>query len=560
MDMARLLAIHTIASIRSSSSPSSRLRLPASKAGSNMSTPTTARLASLLAGPSRATRRTLCSQCRPRPAGKLTSAQPPQQRFQAPPWHPPTLASSSGSIRFASSSAIDNIGSSPSNETITLDIDSDVAVRLAKIKMQWRQRLLYEQAAAASGSLDPSLSASSSLSSSQGLGGTLPADAVGKQLKELEPVRQTWEEFEQKRRQLISTLHMSESDPDADMRSMALEEVSQLEAELQEARDALQDVLLASSDDPIEATAEGAILELRPGVGGQESSLFVAEVTRMYTKFCENKPADDDGSGEWQVEPLSFTSTDVTVSGSGHGAGLKEAILQVKGKGAYRRLKYEAGVHRVQRVPATQSLGKLQSSTIAVMVLPVSANNDADSSKADDLVDPKDVKTEVMRSRGAGGQHVNKTESAIRLTHEPTGITVSMQDSRSQHQNRTKAWAVLRARLLDRKMRQEVEGNRAKRLAQVAGMDRSDRIRTYNFPQDRVTDHRINLSLTGIDSIMEGEHEVGLGLEYMISQLEAESKRRKLEVMLEMAESDEQQASGANGEGGRGGKSKGKKK
>ncbi|EPQ32418.1 uncharacterized protein PFL1_00614 [Pseudozyma flocculosa PF-1] len=428
--------------------------------------------------------------------------------------------------------------------------------------MQQRERLLYEQAAAAAGG-SATEGGPSSPSTYEGGSGTFAADVVGKQLKELEPVRQVWESFEAKRKQLVSTIKMSESDPDEDMRAMALEELPSLESELDDVRAELQEVLLSTSVDPIEATAEGAILELRPGVGGQESSLFVGEVTRMYTKFCENKPADEDGGGQWQVETLSLTSTDVTTSSSGSGLGLKEAILEVKGRGAYRRLKFEAGVHRVQRIPATQNLGKLQSSTIAVMVLPVSANS-GESAKADDVVDPKDVKTEVMRSRGAGGQHVNKTESAIRLTHEPTGITVSMQDSRSQHQNRTKAWDILRARLLDRKMREEVEGNRAKRLAQVAGMDRSDRIRTYNFPQDRVTDHRINLSLSGIDSIMEGEHEVGLGLEYMLSQLEAESKRRKLEVLLELAEGDERQAAqggpGGADAAGAGGSSNGKGK
>ena len=156
-----------------------------------------------------------------------------------------------------------------------------------------------------------------------------------------------------------------------------------------------------------------------------------------------------------------------------------------------------------------------------------------------------------MRSRGAGGQHVNKTESAIRLTHEPTGISVSMQDSRSQHQNRTKAWAVLRARLLDRRLKQEVEGNRERRLAQVASMDRSDRVRTYNFPQDRVTDHRVNLSLNGIDAIMEGEHDPGTGLDYIMESLRIESETRKIKALLENEEAEAAEAASPSSGKGR---------
>ncbi|SNX85564.1 related to MRF1 - peptide chain release factor, mitochondrial [Melanopsichium pennsylvanicum] len=407
-------------------------------------------------------------------------------------------------------------------ETI-LDIDHDPVVRLAKLRMIKRQRLL-ESTESADGA------------------------EVGKQLKELDPLRQAWEVFSAKRKQLVSTLIMSENDPDEDMRALALEEVPLLENELASLRTSMENLILGSVTDAIEAQAVGAVLEVRPGVGGQESTLFTAEVTRMYERFCDQKPADEDGSGEWQVEMLSSTSVDVSTSSSGSGAGLKEAIIEVKGKGAFQKLKFEAGVHRVQRIPATQSLGKLQTSTIAVMVLPISEGSE---SKADDLVDPKDVKVEVMRSRGAGGQHVNKTESAIRLTHEPTGISVSMQDSRSQHQNRTKAWAVLRARLLDRKLKQEVESNRDRRLAQVASMDRSDRIRTYNFPQDRVTDHRVNLSLNGIDAIMEGEHDAGTGLDYIMESLRIESETRKIKALLEFEEAQAAEAALSSSSKGR---------
>lgn len=400
----------------------------------------------------------------------------------------------------------------------SLDIDRDPVVRLAKLRMIKRQRLLE--------SADSTDSAE-----------------VGRHLKELDPLRQAWELFSSKRKQLITTLTMSRSDPDEDMRALASEELPLLEEELSSLRTDMEQLILASVTDAIESQAVGAVLEVRPGVGGQESTLFTAEVARMYERFCEQKPAEEDGSGEWQVEMLSSTSVDVSTSSSGSGSGLKEAIIEVKGKGVFQKLKFEAGVHRVQRIPATQSLGKLQTSTIAVMVLPISEGSE---SKADDLVDPKDVKVEVMRSRGAGGQHVNKTESAIRLTHEPTGISVSMQDSRSQHQNRTKAWAVLRARLLDRRLKQEVEGNRERRLAQVASMDRSDRVRTYNFPQDRVTDHRINLSLNGIDGIMEGEHNPGTGLDYIMDRLRVESQTRKINALLENEEAEAAEAASSS--------------
>ncbi|PWZ01358.1 release factor [Testicularia cyperi] len=413
-------------------------------------------------------------------------------------------------------------GQAAGKDEAKLQIDSDAVVRLARLRMARRERLLT----APEGS---------------------DSAETGKMLKDLEPLRQVWESFLAKRKQLLSTISMAENDPDEDMRAMAQEEVPVLEEELQSIRSEMEEITLASTTDPIEAQAVGAVLEVRPGVGGQESTLFTSEVARMYERFCEQKPADEDGSGEWQVELLSSTSVDVSTASAGSGSGLKEAIIEVKGRGAFQKLKFEAGVHRVQRIPATQSLGKLQTSTIAVMVLPISEGGE---NKADDLVDPKDVKVEVMRSRGAGGQHVNKTESAIRLTHEPTGISVSMQDSRSQHQNRTKAWAVLRARLLDRKLKQEVEGNRERRLAQVASMDRSDRVRTYNFPQDRVTDHRINLSLNGIDGIMEGEHDPGTGLDYIMDRLREESNVRKIRALLENEESEAADAvAGSNANG-----------
>lgn len=230
----------------------------------------------------------------------------------------------------------------------------------------------------------------------------------------------------------------------------------------------------------------------------------------------------------WRTELLSISPVDISSSGN-TSEGIREAILQVHGDDAYDSLRFEAGVHRVQRIPTTQNLGKLQTSTIAILVMPVLGEVD----QAEDVVDPKDVKGETMRSRGAGGQHVNRTESAVRLTHVPTGITVSMQESRSQHQNRTRAWEVLRARLLDRKLRAEAESNRALRRSQVASADRSERVRTYNFPQDRVTDHRVGISLSGISQIMEGDDGGGVGLTYLIQELQDREAEQQLEGLLE---------------------------
>jgi peptide chain release factor 1 len=338
---------------------------------------------------------------------------------------------------------------------------------------------------------------------------------------------------------IANLLKMTSPDiePDEEMRNLALEEAQSTLETLDVLRLQIRKELIPH--DPMDD--QSAILEVRPGVGGQESTLFVGEIARMYSKYCESVEDQETAKVRFQVEEMSSTPTDVTATS---GDAFKEVILSIKGKGAYGLLKNEAGVHRVQRVPATQNTGRLQTSTIAVLVLPGGgqddSGNDIEAEKMDDIVDPKDVKTEVMRSRGAGGQHVNKTESAIRLTHEPTGITVSMQDSRSQHQNRTKAWAILRARLYDRKMREDESQNRNTRRLQVSGMDRSDRIRTYNFPQDRVTDHRISLSSNGLDAILNGEPESGLG--DMIEALQEHRDHLNLQALQQQITEDLAQA------------------
>lgn len=228
------------------------------------------------------------------------------------------------------------------------------------------------------------------------------------------------------------------------------------------------------------------LVELKAGVGGSEAALFLTDLLRVYVRYA--------GSCGWQS---SIVQSSEVSSG-----GLREAIVEIKGEGAYDALRWESGVHRVQRVPATEASGRVHTSTVAIIVLPLS--EEGEPSGDDSLFKMEDVKIEVMRARGAGGQHVNKTESAVRLTHIPTGITVSMQDERSQHQNKRRAFQVLRARLMDIKITQDIADRREARRSIVRSADRSEKIRTYNYAQDRVTDHRIGLSMMNLQSVMEG--------------------------------------------------------
>lgn len=328
--------------------------------------------------------------------------------------------------------------------------------------------------------------------------------------KELEPLNRAWEAYSELAAASKDSLALL-NDPDPTMRAMAEEEISSLQEQMD---DILEKQLPALLLPEPETDGLSALVELKAGVGGDEAALFVEEVMRMYQRYAQDR--------SWKVTILSKTP------GSLGGSGLKDVTLEIKGTGAFGDFRLERGVHRVQRVPQTESAGRVHTSTIAVVVLPV-LEDDGKSSIVH--VDEKDVKTEVMRSRGAGGQHVNKTESAVRLTHIPTGVTVSMQDSRSQHQNKAWAWQILRARLLDLHLTQQAEDRRKTRRSQVKGMDRSDKVRTYNFPQDRITDHRICLSLNGLEGVLEGE-----GLEYIIRELQKHRQSLRLESLLETGE------------------------
>jgi len=261
---------------------------------------------------------------------------------------------------------------------------------------------------------------------------------------------------------------------------MAKEELALLRERKEQLEARLKYLLLPK--DPNDS--KNVIFEIRAGTGGDEAALFAAELSRMYTRYAENRG--------WRVEVMSSNATGL--------GGLKEIILLVEGKGAYSRLKFEGGVHRVQRVPVTEGSGRIHTSTVTVAVLP-----EADEVEVN--IDPKDLKVDVMRASGPGGQSVNTTDSAVRMTHIPTGLVVSCQDEKSQHKNRAKALKILRARLLEKKQEEQSSEIAATRKLMVGSGDRSERIRTYNFPQGRITDHRINFTLYKLDRVIEGELE-----------------------------------------------------
>jgi peptide chain release factor 1 len=327
--------------------------------------------------------------------------------------------------------------------------------------------------------------------------------ALSRELNELEPVVAAIKAFRAKEKERADLADLL-TDPglDPEMRAMASAELATAEAQSEEMAQAIRISLL-----PKDAADEGdAILEIRAGTGGDEAALFAGDLFRMYVKYAEQK--------RWRVEVLSMSE--------GTAGGYKEIVAEISGRGVFARLKFESGVHRVQRVPTTETQGRIHTSAATVAVLPI-------AEEADLVINEADLRIDTMRSSGAGGQHVNKTESAIRITHLPTGFVVAMQEERSQHRNRAKAMALLRSRILDAK-NQKLDAERAQeRRSQVGSGDRSQRIRTYNFPQGRVTDHRVNLTLYALDRIMEGE-----GLDEIINALTTE---RQAELLAQQAAS-----------------------
>jgi peptide chain release factor 1 len=315
---------------------------------------------------------------------------------------------------------------------------------------------------------------------------------------ELEPVAKAAAEVTAMREEVVSLTEML---ADPEMKAMAEEELADLRQRLPAAERALSLAMLPRD----EADARPAMLEIRAGTGGDEAALFAGDLYRMYERFAATQG--------WRVEPVSMNASEV--------GGFKEVVANVTGQNVFRKLKFESGVHRVQRVPVTESGGRIHTSAATVAVLP-------EPTEVDISVDENDLRIDIYRSSGAGGQHVNTTDSAVRITHIPTGIVVAMQDERSQHKNKAKAMQVLRARIYE-KRREEAHGAEAEaRRAMVGSGDRSERIRTYNFPQGRVTDHRIGLTLHKLDEVLEGG-----ALGELVDALTAEDEAKRLAALGE---------------------------
>jgi len=318
---------------------------------------------------------------------------------------------------------------------------------------------------------------------------------TAKAASELSEVVLKFEEYKQILGRLEEARHMAAEDADREMREMAQAEVEELTARQVKLEDELRALILPK--DPNDD--KNVFVEIRAGAGGDEAGLFAADLARMYTKYAERQ--------KWKVELMDSHPTGV--------GGFKEIVLFIQGRGAWSRLKFERGVHRVQRVPQTESSGRIHTSTVTVAVLP-------EAEDVDIKVEEKDIRVDVYRSSGPGGQGVNTTDSAVRLTHIPTGLVVTCQDERSQIKNRAKALRVLKARLLERAQEEQAAAIAADRRSQVGTGERSERIRTYNFPQGRVSDHRINLTIHRLPAVLEGE------LDEVVEALSAEDQRQKL--------------------------------
>lgn len=300
---------------------------------------------------------------------------------------------------------------------------------------------------------------------------------VSKELAGIRQIVETYRLHNKLSGELTTSLELIANETDAELLAMAKEDVARLKEEISRVEAELKVLLLPK--DPNDD--RNVIVEIRAGTGGEEAALFGAELYRMYTRYAETK--------RWKIEAMDSSPTDL--------GGIKEIIALISGTGAYAAFKYESGVHRVQRVPRTEASGRIHTSAVTVAVLP-------EADEVDVQIDEKDLKIDVFRSSGPGGQGVNTTDSAVRITHAPSGIVVTCRDERSQHKNKAKALKILRSRLLESHQETQAKEERATRKAQVGSGDRSEKIRTYNFSQNRVTDHRIGLTIYQLDRVLEG--------------------------------------------------------
>jgi peptide chain release factor 1 len=316
---------------------------------------------------------------------------------------------------------------------------------------------------------------------------------VAKERSDLAEIVVCYREWRKVEQEIVDNRQLMDENDEA-MRELVKDEL----VSLRERKDALETKLkfLILPKDPNDA--KNVIVEIRAGTGGDEAALFAAELSRMYSRYAESRG--------WRVELMSSSPTGL--------GGYKEIILSIEGQGAYSRLKFEGGVHRVQRVPVTEGSGRIHTSAVTVAVLP-------EADEVELVIDPKEIRIDVFRSSGPGGQSVNTTDSAVRITHIPSGIVISCQDEKSQHKNRAKGMKILRARLLEKKQDEQASEIAASRKSMVGSGDRSERIRTYNFPQGRLTDHRINLTIYQLERVMEGQ--IDEVVEGLITHYQAEA-------------------------------------